>query len=514
MSRINDFVCWAGGADLDILAQCPEERNKFQALGLGVLVTCIMAFISMGFALFSLYTEPFNGRKLILPAFMVFWSVVIFSIDWGLIKTMHKKAEMTRNEWAKYILGVAFRFLVATVISFTISKPLEVKIFESELKHEVKSNSENLFPEEEKKINEVLNRDSSALASARQEVTEALRQNAAAPADPKYESLGAEITSLQARIITITTQRNNIQSQINEISRDPKNVEIVDGRPLLTNSASANKKELQDRIRSLRVELAPLISERNAKQRERSKIETRHREQTIITLTEARRRQRAADTASINNTLIINQKRKEFNKIASEYNPNLITYIKAMSTLEKKSDGVFLFYVRWLIFFLILMVDTAPIVIKLLFKRGTYEEIVERIEYERIAQQSVLRFTAMKEREVNKILINDVSISQNEIIKSALASFQQDETQNMQQNFRSYFRTGRTQQNQSNPEESGNTELSSNMASSQVSENDCANGSNNVANNESAARTENRENDRFVVPPRPTNNDDLNPNNK
>ena len=81
MSKLNYFLCWAGGADLDILAQCPEERSKFQALGLGVLVTCSMAFISMGFALFSLYSEPFSGRKFILPLFMVFWSIVIFSIE-------------------------------------------------------------------------------------------------------------------------------------------------------------------------------------------------------------------------------------------------------------------------------------------------------------------------------------------------------------------------------------------------------------------------------------------------
>ena len=157
------------------------------------------------------------------------------------------------------------------------------------------------------------------------------------------------------------------------------------------------------------------------------------------------------------------------------------------------------------------MVDTAPIIIKLLFKRGSYEEIVERIEYERMAHQSVLRFTAMKEREVNKILINDVSISQNEIIRSALNSFQEDETQNMQQNFRSYFRTGNIQQNQNNPRTSGNTESNSNARPNQEPAYTNAQGSN-TSNNESQNPVSevNRDNDRFVVPPRPSNNNDLN----
>ena len=114
----------------------------------------------------------------------------------------------------------------------------------------------------------------------------------------------------------------------------------------------------------------------------RQEILIRHKEQANISLEAAKKRQLAADTVASNNTKMINDKRAELNNVTSEYKPNLITYIKAMSTLEAKSDGEFVFYVRWLIFFLILMVDTAPIIIKLLFKRGSYEEIVERIEYE------------------------------------------------------------------------------------------------------------------------------------
>ncbi|GHV22645.1 hypothetical protein FACS189428_5040 [Clostridia bacterium] len=130
MNKLEKVICFIGGADLKILQKCSSDKGKFIATGIGVLNTAILSMCTMGFAMYSVAKE-LNGWLIVL--FSVFWGFIIFGIDWGLISTIHKKKSYDLKSGATLVLTALFRLLVAIVISFTVSKPLEVLVFKDYL---------------------------------------------------------------------------------------------------------------------------------------------------------------------------------------------------------------------------------------------------------------------------------------------------------------------------------------------------------------------------------------------
>jgi hypothetical protein len=121
------FFCWCSGARLYILKQCPSEFNKFYGIGVIVFLTGIMASLSGGYAIFTVF------RKLeIAIAFGALWGFLIFSIDWYIVASLRKQQSKLKE------FGMALpRFVLAILIAFVVSMPLKLKLFEREIEQQM-----------------------------------------------------------------------------------------------------------------------------------------------------------------------------------------------------------------------------------------------------------------------------------------------------------------------------------------------------------------------------------------
>jgi hypothetical protein len=110
------------GARQEILDQCPTERIKFQSLGLAILITSVMATVSMWFALNSVLGL---NAFLALPA-AILWGLIILGIDRWLVSSMPSTG---RLRWSIAMPRVVLALLLGTLIS----TPIVLRIFQSEI---------------------------------------------------------------------------------------------------------------------------------------------------------------------------------------------------------------------------------------------------------------------------------------------------------------------------------------------------------------------------------------------
>lgn len=162
-----NFLWWCAGAHQKLLRQFPSEHTKYSGLGGVLLATFVLATLSSGYAVYSVF-----GNWAWTIAFALIWGLIIFNFDRFLVSTMRKYGVSRR----KQIWMAIPRLALALLIGLTIARPLELKIFEKEiavkmqenLHHKIQNNDSLLQIE-----NKLLIRDAE---SERQRLT--LRKNA------------------------------------------------------------------------------------------------------------------------------------------------------------------------------------------------------------------------------------------------------------------------------------------------------------------------------------------------
>lgn len=121
------FLWFAAGAKGDLLQKYGTEHAKYSGIGLTIVFTAILASLSGGYALYTVFENP-------LPAigFGVLWGLIIFNLDRFIVSSMRKGDGFFRE------LAIAFpRIILATFLALVISKPLELRLFEREIEEYV-----------------------------------------------------------------------------------------------------------------------------------------------------------------------------------------------------------------------------------------------------------------------------------------------------------------------------------------------------------------------------------------
>ncbi|WP_160820724.1 DUF4407 domain-containing protein [Actinomadura sp. J1-007] len=117
-------LIWLSGARPEILAQCPSERGKYQGIGAAVLITAVMAGISMAFALSMAVKAPF----VFALVFAVLWGTAIMLLDRWLVTTIQRQ-DRRRHAFYLALPRLAFALLIGIVVS----TPLVLQIFKPEI---------------------------------------------------------------------------------------------------------------------------------------------------------------------------------------------------------------------------------------------------------------------------------------------------------------------------------------------------------------------------------------------
>jgi hypothetical protein len=145
-SRITKFLWWCAGADEFFLKQSPkQDRVKYAGIGAIVFFTGLLAGVSGFIAVDTMFgPKTLDGEThtkltgiqenfwIISSIFAVIWGILIFNLDRFIVSSTGKgdgTDKITGPEFAQAIP----RILIALVLGFSISKPLEILMLKSEI---------------------------------------------------------------------------------------------------------------------------------------------------------------------------------------------------------------------------------------------------------------------------------------------------------------------------------------------------------------------------------------------
>lgn len=128
------FLWWCAGAYQKLLKQYPTEHTKYSGLGGVILATFVLASLSGGYAMYTVFENWY-----IAIAFGLIWGLIIFNFDRFLVSTMRKYGVSKRTQ----LWMTLPRIGLALLIGLTIARPLEMKIFDKEINTKMLANLHN-----------------------------------------------------------------------------------------------------------------------------------------------------------------------------------------------------------------------------------------------------------------------------------------------------------------------------------------------------------------------------------
>jgi len=392
-SWLQNFFILCSGADKDIIAECPTEWNKYAGIGATIFFTGVLASISGGYALFTIFRGDENAVKYAL-LFGILWGFVIFNLDRFVVSSIRKEGNL-KNE----LLQSAPRFILAIIISIVIAKPLEVRIFESRIEQQILEDKLQKLEDEKLAIDKLyaLTKLENQQQNQKYELgtLDSLRQG-----DPTSDGFKKLILDRNFALqdLNSVSQTNNPKivdynfkiSQVKGKSENYKEIydslgDVIDrelnseakttisalsySRNILANEIKAKQKPVEDldaQIKKARSDYQALMAQRiNEKQAEI--------EQTKRTKSQAD----SIATIQFDESVKIKER---------SYTNNFITQLEAIGNLTSKNSSMAL--TSWMIMLLFLVIETAPILVKVLSKRGPYDEKFDAIEYEVYIEES------------------------------------------------------------------------------------------------------------------------------
>ena len=394
---IEKILALCSGASAEILKECPRtEIIKHAGIGGTIVITTILAFISGSYALFTVF-KSYPAAIL----FGLFWALMIFNLDRLIVSSMRK-----RGSWKQQFKMAIPRILLALVIAVVISKPLEVKLLETNIN---KTLSSNIFKQNE------------AIAEKRKKI------------EDNYSN---RISTEQGKITKFQSEKPillaSLQKEIGELEKEEENERKKASKRNSSHNFHLNRIKQQivfskainptsdfllkeiERLEEEKDKIGRKIWQNNAPVIEVSKKLIEVQEQ-ISQQFDTYNNQLESLQNQVNGAITgMNQDRKiefeEFDRLASGVisnfeNNSLIDQIEALSIASEKNNLIA--QVSWFIMLLFIVVETAPIFVKLISPRGPYDALLDASEYKsKIQAQSIMTMLDVKEYEV-KILAKD-----------------------------------------------------------------------------------------------------------
>ena len=307
MNSLKEFFWFCSGASLELLKRCPTENSKYTGIGATVLFTGIFAALAAGYALFTVFDSW-------LPAviFGLIWGAMIFNLDRYIVSSMKKEG----NTW-KEIRTAIPRIILAVLLAFVISKPLELKMFESEINGELILMEQALFKKQEDTIK--------------------------ARFVPSIQLLNIEIEQLKTEV----SNKEEIRDELRIIAQQ----------------------EADGTGGSMRQNLGPIY---NVKKQDADRVDQElanlktNNDSLIASM------QRNIDMLRVDYS-------QEISGLERERYDGLAARIDALGNLTKKSQPIY--WANLFILLLFIAIETAPVFVKLIGSKGPYDDLLYTHEH-------------------------------------------------------------------------------------------------------------------------------------
>lgn len=130
--RLQRFFWLCAGTPMEVIEKYPTEHTKYLGIGATIFFTALFAGLSGGYALYFV----FSGSLAAYPASILFgilWGLSIFNLDRYIVSSIKKTSKGLRQ-----VYQALPRFVLAILIAVVIARPLELKIFDKEIRARLK----------------------------------------------------------------------------------------------------------------------------------------------------------------------------------------------------------------------------------------------------------------------------------------------------------------------------------------------------------------------------------------
>ncbi len=297
------FFCWCSGARLYLLKKCPTDYNIFFGIGMIVFLTGVMASLSGSYAFYTIFNNVY-----LAAGFGLFWGILIFFFDWYLVASLKKE-----GRFFKELAAASPRLILALFLAMVISRPLELKLFASEIEaHMAKTSQEDV-----KAYKDVVN-------ASFAEIQELQLQN------KQYQNKLDELLLQRTELFNLIVEEAEGRSPTGASGKGPVYKEKKDQFDRITQLYEDERTRLTPLILNNQERIASLQSNRDAEMHQ------------------------GAETV----------------KAASGF----LSRIEAYQALTKENQGIR--FTGLFILLLFVCIETGPLFVKLISRKGAYDELL------------------------------------------------------------------------------------------------------------------------------------------
>lgn len=461
---LNEFLWTCAGVNKKILRQCPIDYAKYAGIGGTILFTALMAMLSGGYALFSVFENQW-----VAMAFGVFWGLLIFNLDRFIVNTMYSDGKVTIS-WREFYCGLP-RIIMAIFLGIVISTPLELKIFEDAIDIRIEQDKEEML---NKKVEGTIH-DRDSISQKRDDVL-----NGVTMFDSEITTSSTETNNLLSDITSLKSQHNAVELTIANLD---KQIAPLRSKLKFMESDNPQRRNIISKIGGLQSKRKSAVNDRN----------------TIAA--EIRKKQGAAAASDQNLKDLLANKQSETNKeslrlqgqvdslnrvIAEAYvrhdnwskaeikekgsfKDKLDVEYKGfqakMMAFSKLKNDTSTFLSSLFIMLLFIIIETAPTFFKMMIASGPYDDLL-RAEMHRVRVLSDKRISDINDNinteikisteknknrleaevKANQEVLDRIALAQAELLQVAIDAWREEELVKIQANPSNYIRTNMSEQ--------------------------------------------------------------------
>lgn len=390
-------ILWViAGAEPDILANCKTDYKKFSSIGATILMTSFIAFCAGTCAAwyFTQSGDDMSGALGWSLMFGLIWALLIFCIDRSLVITLKKNPTLKHQ---KFWVPLFSRAVLACIIAFMVSIPLELFIFKDYINENIENFKEgkagqlgDLFKANsgEDDLNVRINSADSTLNRLTQE----------------SNALSATINGLQGQINKLEIEKNKPNSSAYNSAKsrydsalksynDAKSSYNAEKRKEYPSNTTLNN--LQSRIKTYRSnmsvakadmnkaaqewraskqsEIDKLVAQRNQKQSEKEQKDNNYTTTLNSQLLDKQQSQAAADARRTSEDI---KKKQMENGNRFILNFQILEYAVWQRDKDGNLTDVTQLCFLWLIRLLFFIIEILPTVVKIVTPVGSYDRVV------------------------------------------------------------------------------------------------------------------------------------------
>jgi len=343
-SKITRFLWWCAGTDTHFMLKSPmQDRVKYAGIGGIVLCTGALAMVSGGFAFFTAFgpkayamdQQDSAGIAFLIGTvlFGIAWGLIIFNLDRFIVSSTGKGDGTDTVTWRE-VMQAFPRIIIALILGFAISAPLEIRILKSEI--------DNELDKFQKTYTQERNVQSDELFTQRKAILE----------KDKIE--------LEAKLASYETELKVYDDKIDELVEN-KRQEMQDKRSYGEGPvAKAIQKSIEDKLSEKDKFTALKATDVNGWKTELEKTSN--------------------DIRSLDDDL-----RSEYKK--NEESAHTYSGLLKRIQISHEVGGV----IPWIIFLVILCIEMGPIFFKMMLTKGPYDYMVENQNYLLNVENGVLK---------------------------------------------------------------------------------------------------------------------------